>query len=378
MAAQPGRRLGSGARLLAGLWMFYSLLVRPDARASQNPGVTQQPQEYVAAQAKAGRMAELEGHVNRTLDADWLQNFIANKNNNAGISHEGVLISNAVIRGRFSLAGAEIKFPLWLNNCEFTDDVDLSWGQFGRSLSLEGSIFDKGADLDHVHLAGDLVIEGAHFTGLVDISGANIGGELDGNSTEFLATSGPAQFDSMQAAQGAEFLGAKFSGGVTFDHLKAPFLLLGLNATRRGSGAPPTALALTRLNLGHASIHGELNLGYLEIANLLANDLVVEGTTSIANTKFTDEVDLRQSHFSSLMLQNVSWPASAEKRQLSGIAFQYIAPAPWDSETSKTRIGKNFWRWWKVPHTTREHIKHSKRRCDGKGIRSLRTRRLRT
>ena len=335
MAPALARRPAHSVRLFcASVLLSLSVSVPRTASCQSNPS-SQPPQEYVLAQVKAGQEADLDNRTDRSLDAKWLENLLANKQSNAEISHEGVLISHAVIRGRFSLAGAEISFPVWLDNCEFTDDVDFSWGHFGRSLSLQNSTFDKGADLDHLHLEGDLVLEDAQFQRPLDVSGSNIGGELNGDGARFLATDGLADFDSMQVAQGARFLDATFPGGVTFDHLKAPFLLVGQSAPARQSHAKIANLATPSLNVGHSTIHGELTVSYLDIGSLQADDLTVEGTATIANANIANEVDLRQSRFSSLVLQNVNWPTNAERRQLAGISFQYIAPAPWDRDNLK-------------------------------------------
>lgn len=335
MASCPARRLGHslhwfGACVLSGL-----SVTAPRPAACQSNAASQDPQEYVLAQVKAGQVADLDSRADRELDAKWLENLLANAHSNAEISHEGVLISHAVIRGRFSLAGADILFPVWLDNCEFTDDVDFSWGHFGRSLSLQNSKFDQGADLDHLHLEGDLVLQDAQFQKPLDVSGSNIGGELDGDGVKFFATGGLADFDSMQVAQGVRVLGASFPAGVTFDHLRAPFLLVGQEPPAWQSHAKVANLSTPSLNVKNSTIHGELQISYLDIGVLLADDLTVEGTATISNANIATEVDLRQSRFSSLVLQNVTWPTRTERRQLAGLSFQYIAPAPWDRDNLK-------------------------------------------
>ena len=45
------------------------------------------------------------------------------------VSHEGVMITHATIRGRLGLAGAQLPYAMWLNQCEFLDDMDLSHSQ---------------------------------------------------------------------------------------------------------------------------------------------------------------------------------------------------------------------------------------------------------
>lgn len=276
MASCPARRLGHslhwfGACVLSGL-----SVTAPRPAARQSNAASQDPQEYVLAQVKAGQVADLDSRADRELDAKWLENLLANAHSNAEISHEGVLISHAVIRGRFSLAGADILFPVWLDNCEFTDDVDFSWGHFGRSLSLRKSKFDKGADLDHLHLEGDLVLQDAQFQKPLDVSGSNIGGELNGDGVKFFATGGLADFDSMQVAQGVRVLGTSFPAGVTFDHLRAPFLLVGQEPPAWQSHAKVANLSTPSLNVKNSTIHGELQISYLDIGVLLADDLTVE------------------------------------------------------------------------------------------------------
>jgi hypothetical protein len=284
-------------------------------------------QHYVLAQVAAGKVADLIGRKDRELDSRWLENLLANGPKNPSISHEGVLISNAVIRGKLTLAGAEISFPVWLDNCQFTDDVDFSWSHFARSLSLRRSIFEKAADLDHVHVEGDLVIREAQFKEAPDFSGAMVGDELSANGAHFLSMDDFADFGSIQAAQGVTFFDATFPRGVTFEHLKAPFLLLGRSPADLQT---EPNLSTQKLNIGHSTIHGELRINNLDICTLIANDLTVEGTATISNSEIMNALDLRQSRFSSLVVENMTWPANAGYRQLAGINFQYIAPSTED------------------------------------------------
>lgn len=334
--APAARRLGRSLQFpAAGLLLSLFLVATRPATCQSNPPA-QGAQEYVLAQVKAGQVADLDSRADRELDAKWLENLIANGRNNTEISHEGVLISHAVIRSRFSLAGADIPFPVWLDDCEFKDDVDFSWGHFGRSLSLQNSVFEKGADLDHLHLDGDLILEDAQFLQKpLDVSGSNIGGELDGDGAKFLASGGMADFDSMLVAQGVRFLGASFPAGVTFEHLKAPFLLVGKSEPPRQAKSKIANISTPSLNVAHSTINGEFGMSYLDVGTLIADSLTVEGTATISNSNIGKECDLRQARFSSLVLENVTWPANADHRQLAGISFQYIAPAPWDRDNLK-------------------------------------------
>jgi hypothetical protein len=321
---------GQKVGFLGGCMIVILLALVPCSVKSQTNTPATGTQQYVLTQIAAGKEAKLTGRKDRELDSKWLESLLVNGRGGASISHEGVLISGAVIRGKISLAGAEISFPVWLDDCQFNDDVDFSWSHFSRTLSLQDSVFRKEVDLDHVYVAGDLVIKDAQFQQPPDFSGATIDDELVGDGARFLSMVDFADFGGIQAAQGVTFVGASFPRGITFEHLKAPFLLLGRGPSDLQLQPNLPSLSTQKLNLSHSTIHGELRIINLDICSLVANDLIIEGTARISSSDIMNAFDLRQSHFSTLVLENTKWPTNRDYRQLAGINFQSIAPAPED------------------------------------------------
>jgi len=122
-------------------------------------------ESLVLRQAASGKEAEL-GNLppeKRKIHAEFLAPLVMGTLQGARVSHEGVLIKDAVIEGRLALAGAEIPFAMWFTNCEFKDDVDLSHSHLNGDLSVVGSTFRGDADLDGLRAEGHVVLDLARF-----------------------------------------------------------------------------------------------------------------------------------------------------------------------------------------------------------------------
>jgi hypothetical protein len=108
-------------------------------------------------------------------------------------------------------------------------------------------------------------VQDAQFQKPLDVSGSNIGNELDRDGATFLATGGLADLrPGIVPLAPLEYC----RSGVTFDHLKAPFLLVGQNAPARRGHAKIANLATPSLNVGHSMIHGELTISYRDMGSI--------------------------------------------------------------------------------------------------------------
>lgn len=94
---------------------------------SINPRRYTQEEELILRRVADGKIAKF-GDLpveKRTVPADFLAQLLTGKVRGASISNEGVLIEHAVIKGRLSVAGAEIHYTAWLNDCDFESGADL-------------------------------------------------------------------------------------------------------------------------------------------------------------------------------------------------------------------------------------------------------------
>ena len=303
-----------------------------------NAGIAQaqaqnEAESLVLRQAASGKEAEL-GNLppeKRKIRADFLAPLLMGTMQGARVSHEGVLIKDAVIEGRLALAGAEIPFATWLTNCEFKDDVDLSHSHLNGDLSVVGSTFRGGADLDGLRAEGHVVLDLARFEGLFDISDARINGNLEASGATFSDRNGnPAQFDNVKGISRADLDHLTLEVPLTLDGAEAQIITLGkVKSVYAPQNLKEKAglYAAKTIILSHAAVHRDLQIIGTEVDRLLANGLKVEGVTTIENVRITGQADLSHAQLFSLVLgDDVVWPPDEASLQLAGISFQYISP----------------------------------------------------
>lgn len=174
------------------------------------------------------------------------------------ISNEGVLIEHAVIKGRLSVAGAEIHYTAWLNDCDFESGADFSRTRLHGDLSAAGSRFHGDADFDGLHADGNIVLNNAKFDGLFDISGSQIHRSLDATAAVFSDPAGQAaQFDNITGLVRGDFENVTLNVPLVLDG--AEFQILWLGTTGTGTAKPDAdKLLLTKhVNLSHVTVHRE-------------------------------------------------------------------------------------------------------------------------
>lgn len=123
---------------LVGLLFFAN---RADCQAQSGISYTK-AEQLVLRRVADGKVAKF-GDVaakKRTVSADFLARLLTGKLTGVSVSSEGVLIEHAVVHGRLGVAGAEIRYTVLLNDCDFEGGAD-----FSRS-HLQGDYLRQIAD----------------------------------------------------------------------------------------------------------------------------------------------------------------------------------------------------------------------------------------
>lgn len=304
------------------------------AKAHETSNIYTEAEEFVLQQVAIGEVADFQTKKTNGLDARFLEHLLTGQLSGVRVSHEGVRISHAVINGRLALAGSQIAYATWLNDCEFKDDVDISGSHIRGSLSLGRSTFNGDVDLDSLQVDGYLVLEGAAFKGSFDLGGSVIAEGLEGSAAAFVGDGQEAtQFDSIREENGIRLEGVIFKHPLSFDGAESQFLWLGSVAKKLDGYATlpgDCGCLASYINLSQVTIRRELHIRGMEIGDLIANGMRVEGVSDFERLNITHVVDFRHAQFKDLTLSNVQWPKSQASRQLAAITFQSVSPEPED------------------------------------------------
>jgi hypothetical protein len=288
-------------------------------------------ENLVLKQTQAGKLAafdDSEDPDTRTIRAEFLGPLLMGKL--GAVTHEGIRIKGAVVSGRLELANAKMPFAVWLNECEFWNDVDLSRSQLFGDLSLMRSRFDGDLDLDGTKADGNLILNLATIEGEFDVSGAQIGGNLAMSGASFALEGGNVQLNNVAVAKRIDLDHITLETALILDGAESQILVLGTS-----SGELPIsqltphegAYSAKTINLSHATIHRELLVTGLQVDNLMSNGLKVEGHMALGNLKIRRVADFSHAQlFSLTFMDEITWPAEDEGLRLGGIWFQYISP----------------------------------------------------
>lgn len=326
-------------RAVAGLAITLLFFASPGKCQSAGAANYSKAEQLILRQAAEGKIATL-GDLplkERSVSADFLAHLLTGKLAGVSVSSEGVLIEHAVVHGRLGVAGAEIRYTVLLNDCDFDSGADFSRTHLHGNLSATNSRFHGDADFDGLRADANIFFQNATFDGLFDISGSQIRGSLNTAGAVFSDPGGqPAQFDSMTGVVRADFENITLKVPLTLDGAECQILWLG--ATGNGAGRPNADKLpiVKQVNLTHATIHRELHLEGMNIDTLLASSLKVEGLADFENLKITTRADLSHSQLFDLVLaDDITWPSREESLDLAGIFFQYISPEDhWNSSST--------------------------------------------
>ena len=320
---------------LVGLLFFAN---RADCQAQSGISYTK-AEQLVLRRVADGKVAKF-GDVaakKRTVSADFLARLLTGKLTGVSVSSEGVLIEHAVVHGRLGVAGAEIRYTVLLNDCDFEGGADFSRSHLQGDLSATNSRFHGEADFDGLRADGNIFFQNATFDGLFDISGSQIRGSLNAAGAVFFDLDGqPAQFDSMTGLVRADLENITLKVPLTLDGAECQILWLGATGNSSIRPRSDTLPIVKQVNLTHATVHRELHLEGMNIDTLLASSLKVEGLADFENLKIATKADLSHSQLFDLVLtDDITWPSREESLELAGISFQYISPeSHWGSSST--------------------------------------------
>lgn len=314
-------------------------------------------EEFVLEKVVGGGVADLVGRFpnegDRQLHGWFLERLLTDSLPGVIVHPRGIRIIGAEMTEGVNLRSADIRHEVWIDHCKFQAKVILDSAHFYKSLSFDGSTF-QSAEFPSLKVDGSLDLRGTVFTQRADLSGmkvgddfraermqfkgylkslkvghdamltganltsvdfrsAQVGGELNAEGATFggdtigwsLAVNGPASFN------GANFNGSLSLAGARFADLDI-------------SGGPHKFVKLPRLDLSGVEVTKELHFGYLRVGGLVADQLSVKGPLSFHAVNVATNASLRQSHFSTVSLRNVSWPNDPGSIVLEGMTYDYI------------------------------------------------------
>src|SRR6266478_9718422 len=184
-------------------------------------------EEWVVAQATAGKIADLDGAPNadhtkkfpeekdRKLSAQFLEDLLTGTLPGVKMHRHGVRIIGAIIDESIDLRNAQIPWEVWLDHCHFNKNATFGSASSTRVVSFDGSTFNAEATFDRMKV-GDIFFRRAVFEGPVNFASADIAGQFVASGAQFQNKEQGATFNSMKVRGHAFFSNAVFEGSVNF------------------------------------------------------------------------------------------------------------------------------------------------------------------
>src|SRR6266446_490383 len=184
-------------------------------------------EEWVVAQATAGKIADQDGALNadhtkkfpeekdRKLSAQFLEDLLTGTLPGVKMHRHGVRIIGAIIDESIDLRNAQIPWEVWLDHCQFNKNATFGSASSTRVVSFDGSTFNAEATFDRMKV-GDIFFRRAVFEGPVNFASADIAGQFVASGAQFQNKEQGATFNSMKVRGHAFFSNAVFEGSVNF------------------------------------------------------------------------------------------------------------------------------------------------------------------
>ena len=290
--------------------------------------------------AKSGDGTDLGALPDQTISADFLGRLVAGEIPGTKMRHNGIQLKNARIAGNFDISGEDVRAPFTCEQCEFTDDVDMSDAHFFHNVSFERAIFDHDVNMDHAVADGDVSIRDAHFDADADFSALQVAGSLYAGGAHFTcapcdSAGQQASFDHIKVGILAEFSNLELNEPFTLEDADVNELSLGRDIGLCKGSAQSSLNSCTEIrtassiDLEEAKVQRELTLLGQKVDNLFASGLEVHGRTILQGLTIANNADLRGAHFQYLILANdVAWPTPSSSNgsgtQLDGITISQI------------------------------------------------------
>ena len=209
-----------------GLWSVFPPLAHSLTELKPNSAAM----EWVRDRVYQGEIADLKkverfaNEKDRVLSASFLEDLLS-ETLDGKASRIGIRISNAIIVEPINLDNIDVKYEVWIENCQFRDSFIAIDGHFNKTLSFEGTQFNGSTDFDGLVVGKHLFFRRAVFRKSMNLRGAEIGDQLISDRAEFNAGAcfngisvGDAGFfrDSV-FKEAANFVGARFERNLKLD-----------------------------------------------------------------------------------------------------------------------------------------------------------------
>src|SRR5438552_6801796 len=314
-------------------------------------------EEFVVAQATAGKIADLDGALNadqtkkfpkendRRLSAHFLEDLLTVALPGIKLHRHGVRITGAIIDEPIHLENEQIPCEVQLDHCQFNNSVTFAGANFAGGLLFSGSRFKGEANFNGMKVGGDASLERAVVEGPVYFLAADIEGNLEAQWAMLHNKKNGAHFSGMKVrGDRAFFSGAEFEGPVGFGGADIANNLVVQSAKFQDNEVGAIFLGV--------KVRGDAMFDFTEFKGLvdfvgadIANNFqagakfenkkkwasfnrMKVGGPAFFNGSFEGPVDLRNAEFGWLDLSGASWPKGAGQLQMQGMSYKYILAAP--------------------------------------------------
>src|SRR5271165_6445685 len=176
----------------------------------------------------------------------------------SGVKDNSLVIANKIISGPLRIDADQrpiipVTFKVEFRDCEFTDEVIIRKGGFGQSVILLRVKFDKGLNLESVHVQGDLRLENVQASQTIQINQSQVDGDVRVRNP---AAPG-LELENLTANNVIIGLGKNSISKLDFAHLNAGRFSL--------SAAPDSSVKIGQLVLNNANLRETLTLQNLEL-----------------------------------------------------------------------------------------------------------------
>lgn len=285
------------------LFLFLSIcgsLNKANSQTAQpvwqvNPAAEEWIKQQVAKEEEADAIKEF-GNDGSVIRASFLAELLKNPPKGIAGNPQTFVSIKATVTEDFDLIYADIPYALNLTGCHFLNQVDLSHGIFQKDLYFESSVFERGADFDHMKVAGTFWGFGCKFRGVV-FEYTQIGGDLVLDKATFgdeagfyeMKVTGDAHFDStVFNGTGISFANAEVTKDLTvtratFKNKDADVSFSSMKVggdasfseTKFGGGAQFSGMIIGGI-LGFYSVRATNDSKVIDFTNLKADDLIFD------------------------------------------------------------------------------------------------------
>lgn len=159
-------------------------------------------------------IADYSADKDYTLEAESIAWLCTDLQASKLVTHSGIWVKGAHIKGKLDLAFAKISFPLRFEKCNFTEDINLEQANL-YALDFSGT-HTHSIDANRLTVEGDVrFCNDFKAEGMVNLVGAKIGGYLNCTGGKFI---NKTKRGSEHENKAIEATGVKVDGNVSFSY----------------------------------------------------------------------------------------------------------------------------------------------------------------